>query len=367
MWSAAAWARPVRPRPIRRPAALGPRFSGHHGPRHGARAGDAARPSRHRLAVCGGRRLDGRHAGAAVGGKLSRARFRGAADRLRDAPFGAEHRLSRGRPPGRDGRSGLARRPLFRRGHQSAARARGRAHGRAHHLSVGRGAAPQIRPPLPGPRQSDLLVRRGFQVESYLRHQGSASSSASTPIPISISRARWIISILPPITTACWPKRSADADAVLRHFVHQGLAVSDSDSRAIVHALNAARRARLVRRDHDRQGPRRLPARRAGTIRHRARLPRGRGRARGLPAAQNDDADRGSSTISPWRRRRAVPAVRASICCSSPTWSSRARGCSTSAAATANCCGFWKPAASTGAASSCRARASTNASPRGWR
>ena len=29
--------------------ALGPRSSGHHHPRHGARAGDAARPSRHRL------------------------------------------------------------------------------------------------------------------------------------------------------------------------------------------------------------------------------------------------------------------------------------------------------------------------------
>ena len=52
------------------------------------------------------------------------------------------------------------RRALFRRRHQSAARARGRAHGRAHHLSVGRGAAPQIRPQVPGPRQSDLLVRR---------------------------------------------------------------------------------------------------------------------------------------------------------------------------------------------------------------
>ena len=89
-----------------------------------------------------------------------RARLRGAADRGRDAAFGAEHRLPRGRPPGGDGRSGLARRPLFRRRYQSAARARGGAHGRAHHLSVRRRAAPQIRPPFPGPRQSDLLVRR---------------------------------------------------------------------------------------------------------------------------------------------------------------------------------------------------------------
>ena len=46
-------------------------FPGHHHPRHGARPGDAARPSRHRHAVRGRRRLDGRHAGAAMGGELS--------------------------------------------------------------------------------------------------------------------------------------------------------------------------------------------------------------------------------------------------------------------------------------------------------
>ena len=51
--------------------ALGPGISRHHHPRHGARAGHAARPSRHRDAVLGGRRLDGRHAGAAMGGELS--------------------------------------------------------------------------------------------------------------------------------------------------------------------------------------------------------------------------------------------------------------------------------------------------------
>ena len=51
--------------------AVGPRISRHHHPRHGAGAGDAARPSRHRLAVRGRRRLDGRHAGAAMGGELS--------------------------------------------------------------------------------------------------------------------------------------------------------------------------------------------------------------------------------------------------------------------------------------------------------
>ena len=138
-------------------------FPGHHHPRHGARAGDAARSSWHRHAVRGRRRLDGRHAGAAMGGELSAARVLRAADRLRDAPLGAEHRLPRGRPPGGDGRSGMAQRPLSRRGHESAARPRGRAHGRAHHLSLGRGAASQVRPQVPGPRQSDVLVRRRFR------------------------------------------------------------------------------------------------------------------------------------------------------------------------------------------------------------
>ena len=139
--------------------ALGSRFSRHHRARHGPRAGDAARSSRHRVAVRGGRRLDGRHAGAAMGGELSAPRVRGAADRGGDTAFGAEHRLPRGRPPGGDGRSGLARRTLFCRRHQSAPRPRGGAHGRAHYLSVRRRAASQIRPPLPGPRQSDVLVR----------------------------------------------------------------------------------------------------------------------------------------------------------------------------------------------------------------
>ena len=54
----------------------------------------------------------------------------------------------------------------LRRGHQSAPRPRGRAHGRAHHLSVGRRAAPQVRPQVPGPREPDVLVRRRFRGRS---------------------------------------------------------------------------------------------------------------------------------------------------------------------------------------------------------
>ena len=90
------------------------------------------------------------------------ARVLGAGGRLQHAPFGAEHRVSRTRPPGRDGRSGLAQRALFRTGHPSASRPRRRADGRAYHLSVGRRAASQVRPADAGPRAADLLVRRRF-------------------------------------------------------------------------------------------------------------------------------------------------------------------------------------------------------------
>ena len=52
---------------------VGAGFSGHHHSRHGARAGHADRPARHRHAVLRGRRLDGRHAGAAMDRGLSRS------------------------------------------------------------------------------------------------------------------------------------------------------------------------------------------------------------------------------------------------------------------------------------------------------
>ena len=165
--------------------AVGPRFPGHHHPRHGACPGDAARRAWHQLAVRGGGRLDGRHAGAAMGRELSQARVQRAADRLRDAPFGAEHCLPRGGPAGGDGRSGLAARPLFRRGHQSAARARGRAHGRAHHVSLGRRAASQVRPQVSGSREPDVLVRRRLRSGDpicVIREARSSSASTRTPI-----------------------------------------------------------------------------------------------------------------------------------------------------------------------------------------
>ena len=68
-------------------------FPGHHDPRHGAGAEAADRPSRHRAAVLRDRRLDGRHAGAAMGVELSRSGVRGDADRRRRR--GTRRRTSR--------------------------------------------------------------------------------------------------------------------------------------------------------------------------------------------------------------------------------------------------------------------------------
>ena len=76
-------------------------------------------------------------------------------------------------------------------------------------------------------------------------------------------------------------------DALLRRLVHQRLALPDAREPRDRAGAQRGRRQRLVRRDRERQGPRRLPARGAGVLRHRARLPqRGRRQARGLKACR---------------------------------------------------------------------------------
>ena len=92
--------------------AVEPALSGRDHRRHGAGAGGPARSPAHPRPVLRDRRLDGRHAGARMGRELSQARVLGRADRLRRAPFGAEHRVPRGRPAGDHGRSRLERRRL---------------------------------------------------------------------------------------------------------------------------------------------------------------------------------------------------------------------------------------------------------------
>ena len=143
--------------------AVGPALPGHHHRRHGARAEAADRPSRHRAAVLRHRRLDGRDAGAAMGGGISRARLRRGADRR------ARRAIRRRTSPST--RSAARRSwPIpnwcggdyLERRHAARARPRRGAHGGAHHLSLGAGAAPQVRPQPAGPRRRHLRLRRRF-------------------------------------------------------------------------------------------------------------------------------------------------------------------------------------------------------------
>ena len=161
MWSAAAWARPARPRSIRRPAS--PTAST-------CRSSPSRDMVRAQAMLIDPLGIDDLF--CVVGGSMGGMQvlqwaasypervFAAMPIATRRAPFLAEHRLPRGRPPGDHGRSRLARRRLSRRRASPDQGPRRRAHGRAHHLSVGGGAAAQIRPQAAGPRRADLLLRR---------------------------------------------------------------------------------------------------------------------------------------------------------------------------------------------------------------
>ena len=201
--------RPARLRSGDRPA-VEPALSGGDHRRHGARPGGPARSSRHPRPVLRDRRLDGRHAGAGMGGELSRARLLRRADRLCGPPFGAEHRLPRGRPPGDHGRSRMEGRRLPPAPDRAGARPGGRAHDRAHHLSFGAGAAAQVRPRPAGPQCAGLRLRRrlpgrelpappGLDLRRPLRRQQLPLHHAGDGLFRPRRRAM----------AACWPTPSA--------------------------------------------------------------------------------------------------------------------------------------------------------------
>ena len=169
------------------------------------------------------------------------------------------------------------RRPLSSGRRQSAPRPRGRAHGRAHHLSVRRRAAPEIRPQIAGPREPTFSFDADFEVESYLRHQGiSFVERFDANSYLYLTRAMDYFDLAADYGGVLANAfKSTPTRFCLISFTSDWLFPTAGVARHRACAQRR-RRARLVRRDRHRQGPRRLPARGAGNVRHRARLPRRR-------------------------------------------------------------------------------------------
>ena len=117
-----------------------------------------------------------------------------------------------------------------------------------------------------------------FEVESYLRHQGIVVRRALRRQFLSLSDARDGLfrsrRRLRRRARQCLQAARTTRFCVVS-FTSR-LAVPDVGVARHRACAQRRRRAGLVRRDRHRQGPRRLPARRAGTVRDRARLPRRR-------------------------------------------------------------------------------------------
>jgi homoserine O-acetyltransferase len=218
------------------------------------------------------RRLDGRHAGAAMGGELSRARVLGDADRHRARHSSqniAFHEVGRqavmADPDWRGGRylrGGRASPP------KGLAVARMAAHitylsDAALHRKFGRRLQDRDAP--------TFSFDADFQVENYLRHQGSSFVERfDANSYLYITRAMDYFDSRP-IMAAAGRRLQGREDALLRRLLHLRLAVSDRGSARHRACAQRRRRARCRSRDRDRQGPRRFPARRAGTVHRRSR------------------------------------------------------------------------------------------------
>ena len=149
-----------------------------HRPRPGGRRGRAGRPAGHRTVRRGARRLDGRHAGAGMGGRLP-------------GPGGQLHRASppaRSSPATRSPGASRNSRPSgptrnfaggdYYDGPAAAGRDGRRPADRAHHLPVGAGTGHPVRPGHQG--DEDPLLGGRYAVQSYLRAPRPTSSAAGS-------------------------------------------------------------------------------------------------------------------------------------------------------------------------------------------
>jgi homoserine O-acetyltransferase len=146
-------------------------------------------------------------------------------------------------PAGDHGRSGLAGRRLLRHRQGARCRARRGADGGAHHLSVRSRADRKVRRRLQDREAKTFGFDADFQVESYLRHQGLAFTERfDANSYLYITRA---MELFRP-RRGTWRQagrrlRPRDARFCLVSFDTDWL-YPTSESRQIVHALNAAAR-----------------------------------------------------------------------------------------------------------------------------
>ena len=189
------------------------------------------------------RRLDGRHAGAAMGGRLPRARLLGDADRDRRAPLGTEHRLQRSRPAGDHGRPRLARRRLTAL--HDVKPSKGLAVARmAAHITYLSEAALQRKfgRTLQNRDALSFGFDADFQIECYLRHQGIDLRRPLRRELVSLHHARdGLFRPRGAITAACSPKPSAARRRASASSRSPATGCSrPSENKRIAHALNAA-------------------------------------------------------------------------------------------------------------------------------
>ena len=221
--------------------ALRPRSADRHHRRHGARPGHADRPSRHRDSVLRRRRLDGRHAGSAMGGEL--------------IPSGSSPRCRSPPPRGIPRRTSPFTRSAGRRSWRTPTGAAGAisnracARRRASRSRAWRPTSPICRKRRcsansaascrTAPRPT-FSFDADFQIENYLRHQGSSFVDRfDANSYLYVTRACDYFD-LARIMAARWrgPSKARRRDFAWSPSPRTG-SIPTSESRAIVHALNA--------------------------------------------------------------------------------------------------------------------------------